>query len=51
MTLDRFIDIEQCNSLKIDVELMEINVLKGAKILLKVQTNHLDRKSSRISKF
>ena len=34
-TLDGFIDIEQCNFLKIDVELMELNVLKGAKILLK----------------
>ena len=35
MTLDRFIDIEQCNFLKIDVELMEINVLKGAKNFIK----------------
>ncbi len=29
-TLNEFIDIEKCNFLKIDVELMELNVLKGA---------------------
>ncbi len=34
-TLDGFIDIEQCNFLKIDVELMELNVLKGAKNFIK----------------
>ena len=34
-TLDEFIDVEQCNFLKIDVELMELNVLKGAKNFIK----------------
>ena len=34
-TLDGFIDIEQCDFLKIDVELMELNVLKGAKNFIK----------------
>ena len=29
-TLNEFRDIERCNFLKIDVELMELSVLKGA---------------------
>ena len=33
--LDEFLDIDQCNFLKIDVELMELNVLKGAKNFIK----------------
>ena len=34
-TLNDFIDLQQCNFLKIDVELMELSVLKGAKEFIK----------------
>ena len=34
-TLNEFRDIERCNFLKIDVELMELSVLKGAKEFIK----------------
>ena len=50
-TLNDFIDLQQCNFLKIDVELMELSVLKGAKeFIKKIQTNYLYWKSSWISK-
>ena len=34
-TLNEFIDLQQCNFLKIDVELMELSVLEGAKDFIK----------------
>ena len=35
LTLNNFLNLKKCNFLKIDVELMELNVLKGAKEFIK----------------
>ena len=35
LTLNNFLNLKKCNFLKIDVELMESNVLKGAKEFIK----------------
>ena len=48
--LDEFINIKKCSFLKIDVELMELSVLMGAKKFLKKNLDQLSgSKSSGIS--